>query len=575
MKDTGAGEPRRSDAGRDVRLAGWVKAVRDMGGILFFDLRDSTGVLQVVDDHASAPRLHPEDVVLVRGRLRVRPEGTENPDLETGDVEVGALAIEVLAASKTPPFPIDDRTDANEELRLRHRYLDLRRPRMQHNLRTRSQVNAALRTSMLGQGFVEIETPTITASTPEGARDYLVPSRNRPGTFYALPQSPQQFKQLLMVAGFERYFQIARCYRDEDQRGNRQIEFTQLDLEMSFVDETDVMTATETAVSAAFEAVTGSSLPLPLPRITYAEAIDRFGSDKPDVRIPDEIVDVSAVFAESEFRAFAEADAVRGLRARGRGPGASRSFLDGLISRAQSLGAKGLVYAVVEESGWRSPIARFISGDEREAAEKAMRAEPGDLILFVAGPPRAASLVLGQMRLDMLGVPPSPTPQGPWQALWVVEFPAFALGTNGEIEPESHPFTGLFDDELHLLDADPLAMRARHYDLVINGVEMGSGSIRITDPMVQERVLAMLGIGHDAAMARFGHLLTAFEYGVPPHGGFAIGLDRLVALLVGDEAIREVIAFPKTQQGFDPLTGAPTPVPEEQLRELGIKVPPR
>jgi aspartyl-tRNA synthetase len=573
MRDTGAGEPRGVDVGRRVRMAGWVKAVRDMGGILFFDLRDSSGVVQVVDDLGRAPRLHPEDVVAIEGTLRRRPPGTSNEDLETGDVEVGLEQITMLSQSLAPPFPIEDRVDVAEELRLRFRYLDLRRPRMQRNLRLRSRVNSSLRLFLEGEGFVEVETPHLTASTPEGARDYLVPARNRPGSFYALPQSPQQFKQLLMVAGIERYYQIARCYRDEDLRGNRQPEFTQLDVEMSFVSEDDVMAVMEGTISAAVESVTGAPLQLPLPRMPYAEAMERYGTDKPDVRFGSEISDLGDVFAGTSFQAFAKAEAIRGICLPGRGAGASRTSLNAHVTRAQSLGARGLVYAIVEEDrSWRSPVAKLFSKEEQSAATRSLRAEPGDLLLLVADTPHLASRVLGQLRLELAAPRPGELPAGPWKAVWVVQFPAFRENETGGIDPESHPFTGLYDEELDLLETDPISMRARHYDLVMNGVELGSGSIRIHDRATQERVFRIIGIGAEQAEERFGHLLCAFDYGVPPHGGFALGLDRFVSVLAGEEAIREVIAFPKTQQGLDPLTGAPTPVEPAQLQELGIQV---
>jgi aspartyl-tRNA synthetase len=482
----------------------------------------------------------------------------------------------VLNEAEPPPFPLDDRIDADETLRLRHRYVDLRRSRMQHNLRLRAKLNAALRASMDAQGFVEVETPLLIASTPEGARDFVVPSRLQPGSFYALPQSPQLFKQLLMVGGMDRYFQIARCLRDEDLRADRQFEFTQLDLEMSFAEQDDVIDVVTEAVAAATEAVSGQP-PAPFGRLTWHEAMERYGSDKPDTRFGMALVDLGEVFAATEFRAFQQ-DAVKGIRVPG-GASMSRSQLDALTDRAKSLGAAGLVWMRVGEQGaLDSPVAKFLSESEQLALVDALGAVTGDLVLIVAGQRVVANRVLGQLRLD-LGRPP--VNEGGLQFLWVVDFPLFEeLDDAGRPVPAHHPFTMPHVDDISLLETasgeDLLKVRSQAYDLVLNGWELGSGSVRIHRPDVQQRIFTLLGIAPEEAQSRFGFLLDAFRYGAPPHAGFGMGLDRLAALLAGEENIREVIAFPKTQSGLDPLTGAPGPIDPDQLRDLGLQLrPPR
>ena len=558
-----------ADEGRLVTVCGWVASRREHGEHLaFVDLRDHTGLVQCVVDHAHD--LRAEYVLRVTGAVRRRPAGTANPNLPTGEVELGDCEVEVLSTAEPPPFPVTDRTDADETVRLRHRYVDLRRDRMQRNLRLRARVNSALRRAMEGQGFVEVETPMLIASTPEGARDFVVPSRLHPGSFYALPQSPQLFKQLCMVGGMDRYYQIARCLRDEDLRADRQFEFMQLDVEASFVDQEDVLGFISVAVSAATEEATGVAPP-PIGRMTWGDAMERFGTDKPDVRFGMELVELTPVFAATGFNAF-KAACVKGVRVPGAGD-LSRSRLDALTDKAKQFGAKGLVWMRVGESrALDSPVARFLSDDETTSLGGELAAEPGDLLLLVADERRTVNHVLGLLRLE-LGRPP--VNEGGFHFLWVTEFPLFdGVGDDGRPLPAHHPFTMPHPDDVDRMEDDPLSVRSQAYDLVLNGWELGSGSVRIHRREVQERVLALLGIGAAEAQERFGFLLDAFRYGAPPHAGFAFGVDRLVALLAGEENIREVIAFPKTQSGADPLTRAPTPVDAAQLAELGIRVLP-
>jgi aspartyl-tRNA synthetase len=571
MRTHYCGDLRAGDAGQEVTVCGWVDRRREQGRHLaFVDLRDHTGVIQcVVDD---AHDLRSEYVVKVVGTVRARPEGTANPALPTGDVEIGDCAVEVLSAAEPPPFPISDRIEADEGVRLRYRYLDLRRPAMQGHLRRRAAISSALRRSMDDQGFVEVETPLLIASTPEGARDFVVPSRLQPGSFYALPQSPQLFKQLLMVGGVDRYYQVARCLRDEDLRADRQFEFTQLDIEASFVDAGDVMGFVTEAVRAAVAAAVGDEL-ADVPHMSWRDAQDRFGTDKPDARFGMELVDLTAVFAGTEFRAFQPPSAVKGIRVPGEG-GATRARLDRLTDDAKKTGAAGLVWMRVGADGsLDSPVAKFLSDDERAALVKALEGEPGDLLLLVAGERAVANRSLGALRLD-LGRPP--VEQGGRQFLWVTDFPLFeGLDAEGNPIPAHHPFTMPHPDDVDLLESEPLAVRSQAYDLVLNGWELGSGSVRIHRSDIQQRILAFLGIDAEQAQARFGFLLDAFRHGAPPHAGFALGIDRLVAILAGEENIREVIAFPKTQSGVDPLTGAPTALDARQLKELGLRLPAR
>jgi aspartyl-tRNA synthetase len=568
------GELRPEHAGQTVSLCGWVARRREHGEHLaFLDLRDREGVVQCVIDGSVDVRN--EWVVRVTGTVRTRPEGTANPALATGEVELGECTVEVLNRAEPPPFPVDDRIDADEVVRLRHRYVDLRRERMQRNLRARARVNAAIRGSMERQGFVEIETPMLIASTPEGARDFVVPSRLHPGTFYALPQSPQLFKQLTMVGGIDRYYQIARCLRDEDLRADRQFEFMQLDVEASFVGQDDVLAFVSDAVKAATMAVTGVEVG-DIPAMTWQEAMERYGSDKPDIRFGMELVELTDVFAETGFKAFA-GQTVKGIRVPGGGD-FSRKRLDDLTDAAKRWGAKGLVWMRATDDALDSPVAKFLSEDELAGIRAGLAAEPGDLALLVADQRSVVRHVLGLLRLE-LGRPP--VTQGGLHFLWVVDFPLFeGLGDDGSPVPAHHPFTMPHPDDIDLLGsddpADLLRVRSQAYDLVLNGWELGSGSVRIHRADVQQTIFGLLGIGPEMAQERFGFLLDAFRYGAPPHAGFAFGIDRLVALLVGEENIREVVAFPKTQSGADPLTNAPTAVEPAYLAELGLRtLPPR
>ncbi|MEX1009543.1 MAG: aspartate--tRNA ligase [Acidimicrobiia bacterium] len=580
MRTDRAGDLRAADIGREVVVCGWVDSRRDHGGVVFLDVRDTAGIVQVVVDPesprgADAHRVRGEYVVRVEGPVRARPEGTVNDTLPTGAVEVAATLLEVLSEADTSPFPIDDRIDADEVLRLRHRYLDLRRPRLQRNLRIRARVNSSLRRGLDAQGFVEVETPMLIASTPEGARDFVVPSRLSPGSFYALPQSPQLFKQLLMVGGLDRYYQIARCLRDEDLRADRQFEFMQLDAEMSFAGADDVMAVIGEIVLDAAEEITGTR-PGPVEHMTWHHAMEFYGSDKPDVRFGLELRGLSEVFAATEFRAF-QAPAVKGMRLPGEG-GMSRAQVDKLVDRAKQLGAAGLVWMrVLEHGALDSPVTKFLGVAEQLGLCDALGAQTGDLLLVVAGTQRLVDHVLGTLRVE-LGRPP--VHEGGLHFLWVVDFPLFeGIDDDGNPIPAHHPFTMPHPDDMEILEhgtgEDLLGVRSQAYDLVLNGWELGSGSVRIHRRDVQQRIFSLLGITAEEAQSRFGFLLDAFRYGAPPHAGFAFGIDRLVAVLAGEDNIREVIAFPKTQSGADPLTGAPTPIDPAQLVELGLNVTPR
>jgi aspartyl-tRNA synthetase len=563
------GDLRAGDAGRTVTVCGWVASRREHSQHLaFVDVRDRSGIVQCVVD--GAHDLRNEYVVAVTGTVRARPAGTTNPDLPTGEIEIGDCTVQVLNTAEPPPFPVSERIEADETVRLRHRYVDLRRPRLQRNLRVRAAVNGAIRRAMEQQGFVEVETPMLIASTPEGARDFVVPSRLQPGAFYALPQSPQLFKQLLMVGGFDRYFQIARCLRDEDLRADRQFEFMQLDAEMSFASQDDVLAAISEAVLAAVEAVTGERPPIA--RMTWDEADERYGSDKPDLRFGMELADLTAVFANTGFQAFA-GKVAKGIRVTG-AASTTRAALDRLTDRAKQLGAGGLVWLKVgDDLGLEGPIVKFLSEEETKALVAALQAEPTDLLLVVADTDRRkVNKVLGGLRLD-LGRPP--VNEGGLQLVWVVDFPLFdGVGDDGRPIPAHHPFTMPHVDDIDRLENEPLSVRSQAYDLVLNGWELGSGSVRIHRADVQQRIFSLLGIAPEQAQSRFGFLLDAFRYGAPPHAGFAFGIDRLVAILVGEENIREVIAFPKTQSGIDPLTSAPSPIEPAQLAELGLRVLP-
>jgi aspartyl-tRNA synthetase len=562
--------------GSQARIAGWVHRRRDHGGLIFIDLRDRTGLVQVVfnpdaagEAHALAHKLRAEDVISVAGEVVRRSPETVNPELPTGEVEVLAAEAAVLADAETPPFEVEGYAgEAGEELRLRYRYIDLRRDRMREAIALRHRVVKSIRAFLDEEGFYEIETPVLTRSTPEGARDFLVPSRLQHGSFYALPQSPQLFKQLLMMSGFERYYQIARCFRDEDLRADRQLDFTQLDLEMSFVELDDVIDVNERLLAAVLGEA-GVQIELPLPRIPYDEAIDRFGTDRPDLRFGLELVDLTDHLRETGFNAFRgvidSGGVVTGLNAGRRE--LSRAELDGLVDEAKELGAKGLVWAVREGEGWRSPVAKFLSAEELGALHGALEAQEGDLLLLAADEARVAGGVLGGLR-SRLAERWGLIPDDVNELHWIVDWPLFEWNA-GEDRWDAlhHPFTSPSGE---LDPADPGSARALAYDVVWNGVELGGGSIRISRPDVQSAAFEALGIGAEEAEARFGFLLEALRYGAPPHGGIAYGLDRIVALIHGTDSIRDVIAFPKTASGTDPLTGAPAPVPDAQLRELGI-----
>jgi aspartyl-tRNA synthetase len=576
IRTHGAGTLRTEDAGSRVSLAGWVASRRDHGGVAFLDLRDASGIVQVVVHDADvAHGLRDEFCLRVSGVVEVRPAGNENPDLPTGGIEVMADDVEVLSSSAPLPFPIDDRATVGEEARLRHRYLDLRRPAVGKAIRMRSDVNRICRDALLEQDFVEIETPTLTASTPEGARDFLVPARLKPGNWYALPQSPQLFKQLLMVAGMERYFQIARCYRDEDFRGDRQPEFTQLDIEMSFVEQEDVLAVGEEIVRRLWRGILGVELG-DIPRMTYAESMRRFGSDKPDLRYGVELVDLTSFFRDTPFRVF-QAEYVGAVVMPGGADQPRRQF-DAWQEWAKQRGAKGLAYVTVDGDGTLGgPVAKNISDDERSGLAAAAGAQPGDCVFFAAGATADARALLGAARAEIAqrcGL----VDEDAWSFLWVIDAPMFE-----RIEDEAgrpawtavhHPFTSPNREWRDRFEDAPDQALAWAYDIVCNGNEIGGGSIRIHQRDVQERVFALLGMDQAAAEAKFGFLLEAFKYGPPPHGGIAFGLDRVCMLLAGATSIRDVIAFPKTGGGQDPLTGAPTPITATQRKEAGIDAAP-
>jgi len=581
-RDCTCGALRPSDIGRDMTLSGWVASRRDHGGVIFIDLRDREGITQVVfrpEVHATAAAaahtLRPEDVITVKGKIAARLEGTENPKLPTGGVELVASSLNVINRSEVPPFPMDERI-ANEDLRLTHRFLDLRRPAMAANLRLRHRVTKTIRDVLDSEGFWEVETPVLSKSTPEGARDFLVPSRLTPGSFYALPQAPQQYKQLLMVGGVDKYFQIARCFRDEDLRADRQPEFTQVDIEASFIKADEIQGLIERIFSRVFREARGVEIPVPFQRMTYAEAMNRFGSDKPDTRFGMEISDVGDIFKESQFKVFRGAlDAggvVKAINARGFAC-ITTGQIEELTELAKSAGAKGLAFIKVENGEWRSPIVKFFSDSERAALSERLDMREGDLILFGADAWEDACTVLGRVRLRICEIQKLPIDPKQLNFLWVVDFPMLAYNAEDKKwNAVHHPFTRPKADDRELLK-DPSKLgtiRAEAYDVVLNGVEIGGGSIRIHEGNLQEEVFSVLGITSKEQEELFGHLLRAFRHGAPPHGGIALGLDRLVALIAGEESIREVIAFPKNNRGVELLTGSPATVEMKQLRELYI-----
>jgi aspartyl-tRNA synthetase len=571
-----AGTLRREDAGTSVVLAGWVARRRDLGGVIFIDLRDASGIVQVVfredDVAAQAHALRAEYCIAVTGEVAIRPAGNENSELATGDVEVVATKLDVLSESAPLPFPLDEYSDVGEESRLRYRYLDLRRAEPGAAIRMRSELNRIAREVMAERRFVEIETPYLTRSTPEGARDFLVPVRLQPGHWYALPQSPQLFKQLLMVAGMERYYQIVRCFRDEDFRADRQPEFTQLDIEMSFVDQDDVIELGEEIVARVWKELAGHDVERPIPRMSYADAMARFGSDKPDLRFGCELVELTQYFKDTPFRVF-QAPYVGAVVMPG-GASQSRKELDGWQDWAKSRGARGLAYVLVQESGeLGGPIAKNLSESERAGLVEAVDAAPGDAIFFAAGDASGAQPLLGAARLE-IGVRRNLIDTSRWAHVWIVDAPMFEADGDGGWTAVHHPFTAPQPQWADNFHDDPGAALALAYDIVCNGMEIGGGSVRIHRGEMQQRVFDVIGLTRDEAQSKFGFLLEAFQYGPPPHGGIAMGWDRWSALLAGHESIREVIAFPKTASGGDPLTGAPTAITPQQRREAGIDARP-
>lgn len=576
------GSLRLDHTGRNVVLMGWVQRRRDHGGLIFVDLRDREGITQIVFDpqadataHAAAHALRSEYVIAVQGTVRQRPEGMANPKLKTGDIEVLVSSLKILNVAKTPPFLIEDDTEASESVRLKYRYLDLRRPLMQAHLRLRHRAAFLTRNYFAERGFIEMETPVLTKSTPEGARDYLVPSRVNPGKFYALPQSPQLFKQLLMVAGFERYMQIVKCFRDEDLRADRQPEFTQLDLEMSFIEEEDVFKLIEGWISLLFKELLGLELSTPFMRFSYRDAMDRYGTDRPDLRFGLELTDLTDLVKGCDFRVFREAvergGVVKSLRLADGGR-LSRKDLDELVLFAQEFGAKGMAWAKVQPDGWQSPIAKFLDPSMRNAIVERMQGRPGDILFFVADQPAVVHETLGNVRTRLAQLLKL-IPKGEYRFSWITHFPLL------EWDPDEkryaavhHPFTSPLEEDMDLLESDPLKVRSRAYDLVLNGTEIGGGSIRIHREDVQKKIFAALGISDQEAREKFGFLLDALQYGAPPHGGIAFGFDRLVMLMTGAASIRDVIAFPKTQKATCLMSGAPSEPDVNQLLELCIRV---
>jgi len=572
----------RGDAGREVVIMGWVQRRRDHGGVIFVDLRDREGITQVVfnpdlnkEVHEKAHAIRSEFVIGITGRVEKRPEGMTNPNLKTGEIEVFATELKILNPANTPPFMIEDTVDVSENVRLKYRHIDLRRPNIQKNLVLRHRAAASVRQYLNGLGFIDIETPVLTKSTPEGARDYLVPSRVNPGMFYALPQSPQLFKQLLMISGFDRYYQIVRCFRDEDLRADRQPEFTQIDLEMSFVGEEDVMGIAEGMINALFKEVLDKNIEIPFERLSYAEAIDRFGLDKPDLRFGLELKDISDIVKTSGFKVFAsvveKGGIVKALNAKGCFE-FSRKEIDDLTEFAAVYKAKGLAWVKVKEEGWQSPIAKFFTKEEKEKLAKRIDMEIGDLVFFVADQPKIANDALGHLR-NHLARRLNLIDENEFRFLWITRFPMMEYDENEKrYQAMHHPFTAPLEEDYDLLEKNPLAVRSRAYDIVLNGSEIGGGSIRIHQKELQEKVFAALGMTPESYWEKFGFLLSALDSGAPPHGGIAFGFDRLVMMLCGESSIRDVIAFPKTQKAACLLTNAPSETSKAQLDELCLRI---